>query len=55
MNLESPWIWASDGMRLWTDPRQCPHSNDNACATCDFDGYYADKYQHMCPWFAGLI
>lgn len=50
-DLESPWVWCSDGMRLWADPRQCPHENDNACATCDFDGYYAGKYQHVCPWF----
>ena len=27
----------------------CPHSNENVCPTCDFDGYYAATYPD-CPW-----
>lgn len=22
------------------DPHACPHANEHACPTCDFDGYY---------------
>ncbi len=40
------------GFRLWFDNRQCPHYNDNACSTCDFDGYYESKYGALCPWGA---
>jgi hypothetical protein len=51
MTLETPYVWASDGMKLWADTAQCPHKNDNACAFCDHDRYYAHKHRHMCPWF----
>jgi hypothetical protein len=36
-------------MRWYPDPRTCPHYNDNACPTCDFDRYYATTYPD-CPW-----
>lgn len=36
-------------IRFWEDPRDCPHYNDNACPTCDFDGYYAAT-DPKCPW-----
>lgn len=35
--------------RWHTDPRECSHSNDDVCPTCDFDGYYAATYP-TCPW-----
>lgn len=35
--------------RFHTDPRTCPHFNENVCRTCDFDGYYANTYPE-CPW-----
>lgn len=40
-----------DGTKLWHSSRQCPHSNENACAFCDHDRYYAHKYRSACPWF----
>jgi|SRR5690606_20950021 len=42
-----------DGLRLHPDPRQCSHSNDDVCPTCDFDGYYESKYGEDCPWYQG--
>lgn len=37
-------------MNRWhTDPRNCSHSNDDVCPTCDFDGYYATTFAD-CPW-----
>ncbi len=36
-------------IRFWTDSRECPHYNNNACRTCDFDRYYASNYPE-CPW-----
>lgn len=50
-DLGMPFVHCSDGMRLWIDPKKCPHYNDNACATCDFDRYYANKYLGACPWY----
>lgn len=47
---EHPLYVAVNSFRLWKDPRSCPHYNDNACATCDFDGYYETKYGTVCPW-----
>jgi hypothetical protein len=48
--LSNPWGFVnSEGHRWWTDPKQCPHSNENICQTCDFDGYYAANYA-TCPW-----
>lgn len=48
---KAPYIWTS-GDKLWTEPRQCPHDNSNACATCDHDGYYVRKHGQICPWFS---
>lgn len=45
------FLMTADGMRLWHDRNECPHHNENACAMCDFDRYYANKYQGACPWF----
>lgn len=28
----------------------CTHANNNACAFCDFDRYYATKHGSVCPW-----
>lgn len=36
-------------MRWYMDGRQCSHSNDEVCRTCDFDNYYASTYED-CPW-----
>lgn len=36
--------------KLWLVPNECPHSNENACATCDVDRYYAAKHAGHCPW-----
>jgi hypothetical protein len=44
------FLMTADDIRLWYDPRRCPHSNENACASCDFDGYYLGKYGDACPW-----
>lgn len=38
-----------DGHRWWLDPRDCSHDNGNVCKSCDFDRYYANKYQSV-PW-----
>lgn len=35
--------------RWHVDNRACPHSNDDVCPTCDFDGYYESTYPD-CPW-----
>jgi hypothetical protein len=34
----------------WRESSICSHSNNNACATCDFDRYYAKKFPETCPW-----
>ena len=44
------YVATSDGMHLWPNGVDCPHSNFNACPTCDFDRYYANKYASECPW-----
>lgn len=31
--------------RWYADPRKCSHSNDDACPTCDHDGYYQSHIQ----------
>lgn len=40
---------AADGHRWWIDSRKCPHYNENVCAFCDHDGYYAETYLSV-PW-----
>ena len=40
---------AADGHRWWINPRNCNHSNENVCASCDFDDYYANTYPSV-PW-----
>lgn len=34
----------------WKTVDSCSHRNDDACPTCDFDRYYANKYPNECPW-----
>jgi len=40
---------AGEGHRWWLDPNKCPHYNENVCAGCDFDRYYAKTYASV-PW-----
>jgi len=40
----------SSGVRWHKQSNDCPHYNEHACPTCDFDGYYAEKYPDECPW-----
>lgn len=40
---------AADGHRWWIDSRNCNHTNENVCAFCDHDGYYASTYPSV-PW-----
>lgn len=40
-----------DGMVLHVVNNDCPHFNNHACPTCDFDRYYANKYRKQCPWW----
>ena len=40
---------AGEGHRWWLDSRKCNHTNENVCAGCDFDRYYAKTYK-SCPW-----
>lgn len=40
---------AGEGHRWYTDSRKCPHYNENVCAGCDFDRYYATNYKTV-PW-----
>ncbi len=35
-------------MRWHADPRTCTHYNDDACPTCDFDGYYRAQDASRC-------
>lgn len=37
-------------MRWHKTAETCPHYNENACPTCDFDGFYAKRYPDECPW-----
>lgn len=46
---------AADAVRvggdvMHPDPNDCPHENEHACPTCDFDGYYENKHRAKCPW-----
>jgi hypothetical protein len=34
----------------WNSSKSCSHANENVCPTCDFDGYYENKYPNECPW-----
>lgn len=43
------YVVTDDGYRLWRSSEDCPHTNENACATCDFDGYFEAKYPEN-PW-----
>jgi hypothetical protein len=36
-------------MRWHESHKTCSHANEDACPTCDFDGYYAANYPD-CPW-----
>lgn len=40
---------------LHSNPPLCSHEGRNACATCDHDGYYEEKYGELCPWFKGGV
>lgn len=40
---------AADGHRWWLDSAKCAHYNENVCAFCDHDGYYAATYESV-PW-----
>lgn len=39
----------ADSHRWWLDSRKCDHTNENVCACCDFDRYYANTYE-LVPW-----
>ena len=36
-------------IRWHVTAKDCAHSNDDVCPTCDFDGWYEDNYAD-CPW-----
>lgn len=35
----------------WREVADCDHANENVCALCDFDRYYARNYEG-CPWMS---
>jgi hypothetical protein len=39
-----------EGFTMYADPSRCDHAGFHACATCDFDDYYAIRFPEMCPW-----
>lgn len=44
--MSEPSVWIPlVNIRWWNDTRRCPHFNDNACATCDFDGHYRQRIE----------